>query len=95
MAAVQLGAREMLLTLTEDGVNLLTLPDMKLKFQPMGSRGATLFAWSEADQLLAVVVRRRVSGAGAGGPLRLRLRDGEGGWSKAQGGGAAAGRSAG
>ncbi|GIL77647.1 hypothetical protein Vretifemale_7143 [Volvox reticuliferus] len=60
MAAVQLAKRPLLLTLTEDGVNLLTLPDMKLKFQPMGSRGASMFAWSEENQLLAVAVRRKV-----------------------------------
>ncbi|GIL49841.1 hypothetical protein Vafri_6156 [Volvox africanus] len=60
MAAVQLAKRPLLLTLTEDGVNLLTLPDMKLKFQPMGSRGASMFAWSEESQLLAVAVRRKV-----------------------------------
>ncbi|KXZ52313.1 hypothetical protein GPECTOR_10g945 [Gonium pectorale] len=56
MAAVRLAARPLLLVLTEAGVNLHTLPDMLLKFQPMGSRGASLFAWSEEAQLLAVAV---------------------------------------
>ncbi|GLC77792.1 hypothetical protein PLESTB_000955600 [Pleodorina starrii] len=60
MASAQLAGRPLLLTLTEDGVNLLSLPDMKLKCQPMGSRGASLFAWNEEGQLLAVAVRRRV-----------------------------------
>ncbi len=59
MAAVRLAARPLLLVLTEAGVNLHTLPDMLLKFQPMGSRGASLFAWSEEAQLLAVAVRRK------------------------------------
>ncbi|GFR42238.1 hypothetical protein Agub_g3132, partial [Astrephomene gubernaculifera] len=60
MAAVRQAARPLLLVLTEAGINLHTLPDMQLKYQPMGSRGASLFAWSEEGQLLAVAVRRKV-----------------------------------
>ncbi|PNH02814.1 Vam6/Vps39-like protein, partial [Tetrabaena socialis] len=60
MAAVRLAAKPLLLALSEDGVNLHTLPDMQLKFQPMGSRGASMFAWSEDASTLAVAVRRRV-----------------------------------
>jgi hypothetical protein len=55
MRAVQaVESRPLLFALTDDGVNLHTLPDMKLKFQAMGTKGASCIAWCETSGTLAV-----------------------------------------
>ncbi len=58
------GPRPLLLARSDAGVDLLTLPELQLKFQPMRSRGASAFAWSEQRNTLAVAVRRKVGGRG-------------------------------
>lgn len=58
MAAV--AARPLLLSLTDEGVSLRTLPDMSLKCLALRTKGATAFAWQESRQQLAVAVRRKV-----------------------------------
>lgn len=58
MAAVS--NRPLLLSLTDEGVSLHTLPDMSLKCLALRSKGGSAFAWHEERQLLAVAVKRRV-----------------------------------
>ncbi|GAX76818.1 hypothetical protein CEUSTIGMA_g4264.t1 [Chlamydomonas eustigma] len=55
-----IGAKSMLLGLSEEGINLYALPTMLLKFQALGTRGASCFAWNQSCNLLAVAVRRRL-----------------------------------
>lgn len=58
MAAVS--HRPMLLSLTEEGVSLHTLPDMSLKCLALRSKGGSAFAWQEDLKVLAVAVKRKV-----------------------------------
>lgn len=50
--------RHLLLSLTEDGVNVRSLPDAMLRFQAQRTRGATCMAWNEGLGVLAVYVKR-------------------------------------
>jgi len=51
--------RDLLLCLTEEGVNLYSLPQLLLKGQAGRTCGATAFAWDDASSQLAAVNKRR------------------------------------
>lgn len=50
----------LLLSLSEDGVNLLTIPQLKLTCQANRTRYASRFAWSEDKAMLCVAVKRKI-----------------------------------
>ncbi|KAA6422986.1 MAG: vam6 Vps39 isoform X1 [Trebouxia sp. A1-2] len=50
----------LLLSLSEDGVNLYTIPQLKLTCQANSTRSASRFAWSEDKSMLCVAVKRKV-----------------------------------
>ena len=50
----------LLLSLSEDGVNLYTVPQLKLTCQANRTGSASRFAWSEDQSLLCVAVKRKV-----------------------------------
>ena len=51
--------RDLLLCLTDEGVNLYSLPQLQLKGQAATTSGASCFAWDDDASLLAVAVKRR------------------------------------
>jgi hypothetical protein len=51
--------RRLLFCLTEDGVSLFSLPQLRMKGQAARTKGATCFAWDEATNSLAVAIKRR------------------------------------
>ncbi|KAL0024599.1 hypothetical protein WJX77_001647 [Trebouxia sp. C0004] len=50
----------LLLSLSEDGVNLYTIPQLKLTCQANSTRSASRFAWSEDKSMVCVAVKRKV-----------------------------------
>ena len=50
----------LLLSLSEDGVNLFTVPQLKLTCQASRTRYASRFAWNEDKAMLCVAVKRKV-----------------------------------
>ena len=50
----------LLLSLSEDGVNLYTVPQLKLTCQANRTGSASRFAWSEDLSLLCVAVKRKI-----------------------------------
>ena len=50
----------LLLSLSEDGVNLFTIPQLKLTCQANRTRYASRFAWHEDKAMLCVAVKRKV-----------------------------------
>ena len=50
----------LLLSLSEDGVNLYTCPQLKLTCQASRTRSASQFAWSEERSMMCVCVKRKV-----------------------------------
>ena len=50
----------LLLSLSEDGVNLYTIPQLKLTCQANRTRSASRFAWSEERSMICVAVKRKV-----------------------------------
>ncbi len=50
----------LLLSLSEDGVNLYTIPQLKLTCQANRTRAASRFAWSEERSMICVAVKRKV-----------------------------------
>ena len=50
----------LLLSLSEDGVNLFTIPQLKLTCQASRTRYASRFAWSEDKAMLCVAVKRKI-----------------------------------
>ncbi|KAI3425935.1 hypothetical protein D9Q98_007907 [Chlorella vulgaris] len=52
--------RSMLFCLADDGVNAYVLPSLRLKGQAGRTRGATLFAWHSASDVLAVATKRKL-----------------------------------
>ena len=51
----------LLLSLSEDGVNLHTIPQLKLTCQASRTRSAARFAWSESSSMLCVAVKRKLA----------------------------------
>lgn len=51
----------LLLSLSEDGVNLHTIPQLNLTCQASRTRSATRFAWSESSSMLCVAVKRKLA----------------------------------
>lgn len=50
----------LLLSLSEDGVNLHTIPQLNLTCQANRTRSATRFAWNEAASMLGVAVKKKL-----------------------------------
>ena len=50
----------LLLSLSEDGVNLYTVPQLKLTCQASRTRYASKFAWSEDKAMLCVAIKRKI-----------------------------------
>ena len=50
----------LLLSLSEDGVNLFTIPQLKLTCQANRTKYASRFAWSEDKAMLCVAVKRKI-----------------------------------
>ena len=50
----------LLLSLSEDGVNLFTVPQLKLTCQASRTRYASRFAWSEDKAMLCVAIKRKL-----------------------------------
>ena len=50
----------LLLTLSEDGVNLFTVPQLKLTCQASRTRYASRFAWNEDKAMLCVAIKRKI-----------------------------------
>lgn len=50
----------LLLSLSEDGVNLHTIPQLNLTCQASRTRAATRFAWSESSSMLCVAVKKKL-----------------------------------
>ena len=50
----------LLLSLSEDGVNLFTVPQLKLTCQASRTRYASRFAWSEDKAMLCVAIKRKI-----------------------------------
>ena len=55
-----ISTRSLLLSLTDEGVNLHTLPELLLKCQALRSKGGTCFAYEDEQSLLAVAVKRKI-----------------------------------
>jgi hypothetical protein len=51
--------RHLLFSLTNEGVNLHSLPQLLLKGQVTKTNGATCFTWNDSSSILAVAVRKR------------------------------------
>lgn len=51
--------RDMLFCLTNEGVNMYSLPQLLLKGQAPRTAGASRFAWDDVSCQLAVAMRRR------------------------------------
>ncbi len=51
--------RSLLFCLTEEGVSLFSLPQLLMKGQAGGTKGATCFAWDDATNQLAVAVKKK------------------------------------
>ena len=51
--------RSLLFCLTEEGVSLFSLPQLLMKGQAGGTRGAACFAWDDTTSQLAVAVKKR------------------------------------
>lgn len=50
----------LLLSLSEDGVNLHTIPQLNLTCQASRTRSASSFAWNEASSMLCVAVKKKL-----------------------------------
>lgn len=50
----------LLLSLSEDGVNLHTIPQLKLTCQASRTRSATSFAWNGASSMLCVAIKKKL-----------------------------------
>lgn len=56
---LQTSQRDVLFCLTNEGVNMYSLPQLLLKGQAPRTAGALRFAWSDDSNQLAVATRRR------------------------------------